>query len=140
MQTRSLSAILDAETASAKSASGDKDQVRKEIARILGAALQTRYVDNNVVMAKEAKDIPFDPNLALYYSAYLESNGAPPSQDVRSQMLAKLNLRLQSWLESGDAGEPYNNHLLHAALASDPRASGIIPPAEDNPYYSQYVQ
>lgn len=138
VQQRGLETVLDAETAGLADKAPAAGKARQQIARVLGAALQTRYAENHAVMAKEAKDIPFEPKLALFYSAYLDSNGAPPDAAARTLMHERMQIGLRAWINDPKGEESvYNNQLLYAALAGDSRM-GTVVPAADNPYYAEY--
>ncbi|NBC32581.1 MAG: hypothetical protein GVY13_07890 [Alphaproteobacteria bacterium] len=145
VQGRSLDQLLEAEAVSmaAKRPGAPWEETKREVARILGAALQTRYVENNVVMAKAAKDIPFEPSLALYYADYLDSNGHAPEADVRQQIGERVQQTFQAWLSdplaTATPDAVYENRMLHAALSGDSRLYGVVPPAAP-PVYQDTLQ
>lgn len=145
VQDHSLEQVLESETSSmvGKRPDAEPEETRREIARILGAALQTRYVANNVVMARAAKEIPFEPSLALYYSDYLDSNGHAPDAETRKQIDERLQEAFHKWLAdplaTGSPDSVYGNRMLHAALSGDARLYGVVPPAAP-PVYQDYLQ
>lgn len=145
VQSRSLDQVLEAESAgmASKRPDAEPEETRREVARILGAALQTRFVENNVVMARDAKDIPFEPSLALYYCDYFDSNGHAPDAETRKQIDERVQQAFQKWLAdplaTGTPDAVYENRMLHAALSGDARLYGVMPPAAP-PVYQEYLQ
>jgi oxaloacetate decarboxylase alpha subunit len=124
----------DSEAEADLTAEGEADPqtLRRAVARLLTAALQNRYMENHVMMAKGPDDIPFEPTLAFYYSGRPEDPGSFPDAEVQKQLTARLQKSFQQWVQNARepdaAGSDYHNRLLHAALAGDWRLQGVVPP------------
>ena len=132
---RSVDDVLDRECRriNGNAEADDAATTRREVVRLLEAALQSRFVENNVLMAKTAKEIPFDPRLALYYSQTTEPDVSFAKAEVRQQMNEKLQQAFRDWLADRNTSEEpeadYNNRMLHAVMAGDDRLRDMLPVA-----------
>ena len=134
-------AVLDQEVthAAASLPSADREVLRREVARLLSATLQTRFIENHIIMAREAKDIPFEPLLAIYFDRG-PGNGSSlfAGKAVQDQVAARLQIAFHAWYQDPSSVDPkksaYNNWMLHAALSGDGRMLGLVPPPAAPPY------
>jgi hypothetical protein len=139
---RDLGAILDRETGRAAGSlpGAEKTELRKDIARLILAALQNRYMENHVLTARKPEEIPFDPTLAVYYARGADDTFLSfRDPEVREQLNARMRAAFQKWFQNPREAEAamaeWNNKLLHAVLSGDSRVAGVMPPPPAPPYY-----
>ena len=127
-----IEAVLEREVAylSEQLPEAEPDEMRQEVARLLEALLQNRYMENHVLMARDTKDIPFDTNLAFYFSQAPADAVSFRDAAVREQLKAKWQQGFQRWIEDPHAPPTpeaaYNNQVLHALLAGDRRINELV--------------